>query len=175
MRTGLPPDAGPVTTLVAGVGNIFLRDDGFGSEVVRRMDAGGLPAGASAVDYGVGGIHLAYDLLEGVQLLVLVDALPRGEEPGTLTVLEADAASLPDVPIDSHTMDPGAVLANVRALGGELPRTLIVGCEPADVSEGMGLSPAVAAAVEPAIDLVHEVVAAHAPAPTVGAGTPEED
>jgi hydrogenase maturation protease len=157
------PRSERVSVLVAGVGNLFLRDDAFGSEVARRLEGRDVPPGVRVADYGIGGIHLAYDLLDGVDLLVLVDAVPRGVAPGTLTVLEADPDSLPDTPIDSHAMDPAAVLANVRALGGQVPRTLIVGCEPADVGEGIGLSPAVEAALEPAMDLVLEVVTTHAP------------
>ena len=163
MRSGLTPDIGPVHTLVAGVGNIFLCDDGFGSEVARRLDGIELPPGVAVVDYGIGGIHLAYDLLDGVDLLVLIDALPRDVAPGTLTVFEVDPGALPEVPMDSHAMDPGAVLANVRALGGDLPRTLIVGCEPEDVREGMGLSAVVTAVLDDAVELVLDVVREHTP------------
>ena len=155
-----------VDTLVAGIGNIFLSDDGFGSEVARRMARVPTPPGMRVVDYGIGGVHLAYDLLDGVALLVLVDALQRGADPGTLTVLRPDTDALPTTTVDAHAMDPAAVLASCKALGGSLPRTVIVGVEPADVSEGIGLSPMVEAAVEPAIALVHEVVAGHRAAPT---------
>ncbi len=155
-----------VRTLVAGVGNIFLRDDGFGSEVARHMLADAslreaLPEGVRVVDYGIGGVHLAYDLLDGVDLLILVDAVPLDAEPGTLAVLEIDERALPPAAVDSHAMDPAAVLANVRGLGGTPPRTLLVGCRPADVTDGMGLTAEVAAAVEPAVALVHQVVAEH--------------
>lgn len=163
-------DGSPPATLVAGIGNIFHGDDGFGSEVARRLLREPIPDGVRVVDYGIGGIHLAYDLLDGVDLLVLIDAIPRdGVQPGTLSVIEADAGGLPPAPLDSHAMDPAAVLANVRSLGGEVPRTLIVGCQPADVNEGMVLSDAVEAAVEPAVALVREVLDEHAPARPVGA------
>lgn len=150
-----------VRTLVAGVGNIFLRDDGFGSEVARRMLRDPVPEGVQVVDYGIGGIHLAYDLLDGVDLLILVDALRRDVSPGTLTVLEVDESSLRSTGVDSHAMDPAAVLANVQALGGTPPRALLVGCQPADVTDGMGLTPTVQDRVEPAVALVHEVIAEH--------------
>lgn len=149
------------TTLVAGVGNIFMSDDGFGSEVARRLLPRSVPEGVQVVDYGIGGIHLAYDLLDGVDLLILVDALPRGLEPGTLTVLEADEASASPAGVDSHAMDPATVLANVRALGGEAPRTLVVGCEPGDIGGGLGLTPAVDAAIGPAVDVVVRLLVEH--------------
>lgn len=152
------------SVLVAGVGNIFLRDDGWGSEVARRLDPSVFPDDVRVVDYGIGGIHLAYDLLDGVGLLVLVDAVPRGVPAGTLTVLEVDPDSLPDTRVDSHAMDPAALLATVRALGGAVPPTLLVGCEPADVGDGMGLTPTVAATLDAAVDLVGRVVAEHHPA-----------
>lgn len=158
------------TTLVAGVGNIFRRDDAFGSEVARRLAAQTLPPGVQVVDYGIGGIHLAYDLLDGVELLVLVDALPRGEAPGTLTVLEAAESSLARSGVDSHAMDPAAVLASVRSLGGRVPPTLVVGCEPGDVTDGMGLTPEVEASLAPAVALVRRVLEEHHVADTTSVG-----
>lgn len=167
--------------LVAGVGNIFLGDDGFGSEVARGLSDRPLPANVRVVDYGIGGIHLAYDLLgrvrvsdsepEGgdqpVDLLVLIDALPRGEAPGTVSLVEVVADDdLPGGTVDSHAMDPATVFASLRALGGTLPPTVIVGCEPADTDERIGLSPAVAAAVEPAIEQILALLAAHVVKPS---------
>jgi len=146
--------------LVAGVGNIFLGDDGFGSEVARRLATRPLPTGVRVADYGIGGIHLAYDLLGDVDLLVLVDALPRGVAPGTVSLLEVDAGTGTEHPtVDSHAMDPATVFASVRGLGGTMPPTVVVGCEPAEVSERMGLSPAVAAAVEPTVARILELLA----------------
>jgi hydrogenase maturation protease len=156
---------GVPSVLVAGVGNLFLRDDGWGCEVARQLGRQQLPEGVRVVDYGIGGIHLAYELLDGVDLLVLLDALPRGVEPGTVTLMETDPDASPRPGVDSHAMDPATVLASVRALGGTPPPTLLVGCEPADVSEGIGLSPALLHAIAPAIDLVHEVLAKHGQTP----------
>jgi len=152
------PPMPAISVLVAGVGNLFLRDDGWGCEVVRRLAAEPLPEGVRAVDFGVGGVHLAYELLEGVDLLVLVDVIGRGVAPGTVSLVEVDPDALPGAQIDSHAMDPGAVLANVRALGGIPPPTLLVGCEPADLGEGIGLSPATEAAVEPALRMLRDVL-----------------
>lgn len=148
-------------TLVAGIGNIFNGDDGFGSEVAQRLVA--LPArdGVRVEDYGIRGVHLAYELLEGYDLLVLVDALSRGDAPGTVYVLEPDVDLDAVPPLDSHQMDPRAVLGMVAELGGEIGRVLVVGCEPADMGEGIGLSPAVAAAVDGAVRLVGEITSQH--------------
>ncbi len=140
--------------LVAGVGNIFLGDDGFGPEAARRLAARPLPAGVRVVDYGIRGMHLAYDLLEGYDLLVVLDAAPRGGRPGDVVVLEVGEADLGDGDFDAHGMEPTSVLASLGSLGGRLPRTLVVGCEPADTAEGMGLSPPVEAAVDGAVEMV---------------------
>jgi hydrogenase maturation protease len=146
--------------LVAGVGNIFLGDDGFGSEVARRLAARPLPDGVRVTDYGIGGIHLAYDLLGDVDLLVLVDALPRDAAPGTVSLLQIDDhGDLVTGTVDSHAMDPAAVFASLRALGGTLPPTVVVGCEPAEVTERMGLSPVVEAAVGPTVERILELLA----------------
>jgi hydrogenase maturation protease len=151
---------GEAHILVAGVGNIFLGDDGFGSEVARRLATRQLPSGVRVTDYGIGGIHLAYDLLGDIDLLVLVDALPRGAVPGTVSLLEVqDDSELATGTVDSHAMDPATVFASLRALGGTLPRTVVVGCEPADVTERMGLSLVVEAAVDPTVERILALLA----------------
>jgi len=145
-------------TLVAGIGNIFNGDDGFGSEVAQRLARQPMPDGVHVEDYGIRDVHLAYELLEGYDLVVLVDALPRGEPPGTIFVLEPDV-DLDDVPpLDSHQMDPRAVLGTVAEMGGTIGRLLLVGCEPADIGEGIGLSPPVAAAVDEAARMVEQLI-----------------
>jgi hydrogenase maturation protease len=143
--------------LVAGVGNIFFNDDGFGPEVLRRLLGEEPIAQAHVEDYGIRGLHLAYEMLNGYEAAVLVDAVPRGEAPGTLYVIEPEAPTDAGAP-DAHRMDLANVFAFLRMLGGEPPRVTIVGCEPATVDEGMGLSPAVANAVEAAVPLVRRVV-----------------
>jgi len=113
-----------------------------------------------AVDYGIRGMHLAYDLLDGYEALVLVDAIPSRGAPGTLQVFEADHESLSvTAGLDAHAMDPGAVFASLNALGGTPPYTIVIGCEVVDVDEGMGLSDAVDAAVPGAVQAVRDVVA----------------
>lgn len=144
--------------LVAGIGNLFFSDDGFGSEVARRLATEPLPDGVKVVDYGIRGMHLAYDLLDGYDALVVVDALPGDGAPGDLSVLEIGPDDLGEGELDAHGMAPAAVLASLGQLGGALPPTYVVGCQPADVGEGMGLTPAVAAAVDRAVELVHEVL-----------------
>ncbi|MBC6461880.1 hydrogenase maturation protease [Actinomadura sp. HBU206391] len=142
--------------LVAGVGNVFLGDDGFGVEVARRLTETELPAGVEVGDFGIRGIHLAYELSE-YDTTILVDATPRGGPPGGLYALELEEGSPQDV-IDAHGMTPDAVLDLVGVIGGEMRRVLLVGCEPADVSPGMELSAPVRAAIEPAVRLVRELV-----------------
>jgi hydrogenase maturation protease len=145
--------------LVAGIGNLFLSDDGFGPEVVRQLAvADDLPADVRVVDYGIRGMHLAYDLLDGYQALVLVDALPGDGAPGDLTVLEVGQDDLGTGEFDPHGMAPVAVLASVRQLGGTLPPTYVVGCRPASVEEGIGLSDAVTAAIPDALAAVRALL-----------------
>lgn len=171
------PDPGHV--LVAGVGNIFLRDDGFGPEVARRLASEPLAfqPGVQVVDYGIRGMHLAYDLLDPVDALVLVDALPPGSGmPGDLRVMQITPEDLTSgshigqphvgqphvgLGLDPHGMDPLTVLARLRSLGGELPMTYLVGCVVADTEEGIGLSSAVEAAVPRAMAQVISLAAQH--------------
>ena len=144
--------------LVAGVGNIFLGDDGFGVEVARRLAKLDLPDGVAVGDYGISGMHLAYDLADGVETAILVDAMPRGGEPGTVYVVEPERRAA-DVPvIDGHGMQPDVVLGLLKTLGADVGRVLIVGCEPATAEPGMELSAPVAAAVDDAVRIVLELI-----------------
>jgi hydrogenase maturation protease len=146
--------------LVAGIGNIFLGDDGFGPEVMRHVARRTPDGDVEAVDYGIRGMHLAYDLLAEWRALVLVDALPNRGTPGALHVFEADHETLaPTAGLEAHSMDPAAVFATLTALGGTAPRTFVVGCEVENVDEGMGLSEPVAAAVPAAAAAVEGVLA----------------
>jgi len=146
--------------LVAGVGNIFLGDDGFGVEVARRLAKLDLPDGVAVGDYGISGMHLAYDLADGVETAILVDAMPRGGEPGTVYVVEPERRAA-DVPvIDGHGMQPDVVLGLLKTLGADVGRVLIVGCEPATAEPGMELSAPVAAAVDDAVRIVLKLIEA---------------
>ncbi len=151
-----------MNVLVAGIGNIFLGDDAFGVEVVRRLASHDLPAGVQVADFGIRGFDLAHALMNTESTAVLVDATPRGGEPGTLYLVEAsvDAAAQE---IEPHGMDPASVLRLVHALGGRPPRVLVVGCEPATVDLDdfgqMGLSPPVEAAVDEAVRMIESLVA----------------
>ncbi|HEU5421476.1 MAG TPA: hydrogenase maturation protease [Streptosporangiaceae bacterium] len=202
-------------TLVAGIGNIFLGDDGFGVEVATRLYGADLPGGVKVVDYGIRGMHLAYDLSSGYDAAILVDATARGGEPGTVYIIEPElgpagpaataepgaaagpaaaepgaaaepagaaesgsspapqpggqdqepdpaAAALAGSPLlDAHGMQPDVVFSMLDMLGGERPgRVLIVGCEPASIEYGMGLSDPVAAAVDEAVRVVLDLVTA---------------
>lgn len=145
--------------LVAGIGNVFMRDDGFGVEVVRRMSGVTTPEGVRVCDYGIRGVHLAYELLDGYDALVLVDAVPMGEPPGTVALIEPDVAGLAQPgALDAHSMSPATVLGALAHLGGRVGRVLVIGCEPADTGEGMGLSEEVSAAIGAAVDLCLEVL-----------------
>jgi hydrogenase maturation protease len=148
--------------LVAGIGNIFLGDDGFGVEVAARLRGADLPDGVRAEDFGIRGVHLAYELLDGYDALVMIDAVPMGEPPGTVALIEPDPAG--DVPgsagpaMDAHSMNPAVVLQMLAAMGGQVGHVVVVGCQPSVVDEGMGLSPPVEAAVERGVAAVHEVL-----------------
>ena len=122
-------------------------------------------------DYGIRGMHLAYDLLDGWDALVLVDAVPSRGSPGTLHVFEADHEStIGDTGLDAHSMDPAAVFASLAALGGTPPYTVVVGCEVENVDEGIGLSPAVDAAVDDAVEAVAEVLSTLSARAATGGG-----
>lgn len=148
-------------TLVAGIGNIFLSDDGFGVEVAQRLSREALPDGVEVRDFGIRGLHLAYEMLDGgYDTTVFVDAVSRGGAPGSLYLIEPELEQLPSTAAaDAHAMDPATVLATLKTLGGIPGRVLIVGCEPASVEEGMGLSGPVAAAVSGAIQFLRDIIA----------------
>lgn len=150
--------------LVAGVGNIFLGDDGFGVEVVKRLGQRPLPVGVSVVDFGIRSYDLAYALMDDWDLVILVDALPRGGAAGTLYIIEPELP--PDSELtgafDAHTMNPVAVLQLVSALGGQVGRMLVVGCEPAttepDQEGRIGLSAPAGAAVDKAVSIIEDLI-----------------
>jgi len=148
--------------LVAGIGNIFLGDDGFGVEVAKRLRRGSLGEGVDAADFGIRGVHLAYELAGGrYDAAILVDAVARGGEPGTLYAIEPDVggAGAGDMGADAHTLTPDVVLGWLRRVGAPPVRVLVVGCEPATVEESMGLSAPVAASVDRAVDMIRALVA----------------
>ena len=166
MSTMPEPDVTGRTTqvLVAGIGNAWLRDDGFGGEVAKRLEARELPAGVSVFDFGSGGLDLAYEVMRGYDALVLVDVSRQGGAPGTLYVMEPDqediSAGFADGEmIDPHGMDPQTVLRFVNAVGGWPGKVVVVACEPLSVEEmGLGLSAEVEGAVDRAVDVVLQTV-----------------
>ncbi len=153
-------------TLVACLGNIFLSDDGFGVEVARRLAGYELPDGVRVTDYGIRGMHLAYDLAEGFDQTILVDSTQRGGTPGTVYLIEPEPAAEPAADampaglslLNAHGMQPDLVLGLAGTLGADAGRVLVVGCEPATVEEGIGLSAPVAAAVDDAVRMVTRLV-----------------
>lgn len=155
----------PQRILIAGLGNIFFGDDAFGVEVVRRLSARPLPPEVRVVDFGIRGLDLTYALLDGYETVILVDAVPRGQPPGTLYVIEPQCVAndgTPTTPVpDSHGMDPVNVLRLVQQMGGTVSRVLLVGCEPSpeelqDVCEG--LTAPVEASLEPAVTLIESLL-----------------
>jgi hydrogenase maturation protease len=154
------------TILVAGIGNIFLGDDAFGVEVVRRLAERKLPETVRVSDFGIRGFDLAYALQDGYETTILVDACPHGEAPGTLYVIEPDLKvqddpEAPQAVVEAHAMNPMNVLRMARAMNIEVKNVLLVGCEPETLGgeEGqMGLSASVQAALEDAVTLVESVI-----------------
>ena len=154
------------TILVAGIGNIFLGDDAFGVEVVRRLVNRAMPPGVRLVDFGIRGFDLAYALAEGPERTILIDACPRGDVPGTVYVVEPDLSALDDEEpspsrLDPHTMNPLHVLRLARSMGAGLRNVLLVGCEPSTFGpeEGqIGLSEPVEAAVDRAVAVVESLL-----------------
>jgi hydrogenase maturation protease len=150
--------------LVAGIGNAWLKDDGFGSEVVKRLGARELPEDAAVFDFGTGGLDLAYEVMRGYDALVLIDVSRQGGEPGTLYVMEAlkdevEAGIEDGQVINPHAMDPQTVLRFLKTLGAWPGKVVIVACEPAQVEEmGMGLSEEVESAVDAAVGVVIDTI-----------------
>jgi hydrogenase maturation protease len=154
--------------LIAGIGNIFLGDDGFGSEVARRIQQLEPREEVHVVDFGIRGLDLVYALLDGYDTTILIDATPRGASPGTLYTIEPDLDALndldaPNMMFEPHGMNPMKVLALVKSMGGQFQRILLVGCEPGPLEseeEGrLGLSEPVQAAVDRAVEVIGTLVA----------------
>lgn len=149
--------------LLAGIGNMFLGDDAFGVELARRLAERRLPAGVEVVDFGIRGMDLAYAMQDGYDAVVFLDAVPRGEAPGTLYVIEPEIDE-GLVGVDTHGMDPVKVLALARTLGTVPDRILVVGCEPETRMSGdadellVELSAPVRAALDEAVTLVESVL-----------------
>ncbi|NVB83428.1 MAG: hydrogenase maturation protease [Kofleriaceae bacterium] len=142
--------------LVAGIGNVFFGDDGFGVEVAQRL-AGTLPPDAKVEDYGIRAVHLAFELSQ-YEACIVADCMPRGGTPGTLYVVVPEIDGTRAKPPDAHGIDIASVLDTVQEISGTLPRIVIVGCEPETIEPGMQLSPSVAAAVPGAIALIRDLV-----------------
>jgi len=161
----------PPTVLIAGIGNIFLGDDAFGCEVLTELNRRQWPENIRMIDFGIRGFDLAYALLNGFDLVVLVDATPRGGAPGTLYTIEPELEALENLSpemmaVETHGMDPLKVLSMVKSMGGRLKQVLLVGCEPETFGpeEGlMGLSESVQSAVPQAVRVIESIVANYLP------------
>lgn len=164
--------------LIAGIGNIFLGDDGFGVAVAQRLSQRKQPDGVRVVDFGIRSFDLVYALLDGYDVTIFIDATTRGGPPGTVYTIEPDLSEIDNEPIEveAHVMNPVRVLRMVRAMGGDPGRILLIGCEPETLGpeEGaLGLSGPVESAVERTIGLVESLVAkllAGTPLPVGAAG-----
>ncbi len=153
--------------LVAGVGNIFLGDDAFGVHVAQELLLRGPRDGVRIADFGIRGLDLAYALLDGCQAAILIDAVPRGHVPGTLFLIEPEMpeamedGTAPPL-MEGQSMNPESILRLVSAMGGTVGRVMLVGCEPSPLDPEcdvpMQLSPAVQAAVVPAIEMVESLI-----------------
>jgi hydrogenase maturation protease len=154
------------SVLVACVGNIFREDDGFGSAVAAALVGTELPDEVRVVDYGIASVHLVYELLNGYDVLVLVDTVAQQDgPPGTLYLIEPQLSPtddggdpLPSVLLDPHDLSPGGAMSLVPTLGGAVGRILVVGCQPQSLDDGIGLSDPVRGAVQPAVGMVKGVV-----------------
>jgi len=159
-----PAKAVKPTILVAGIGNIFLGDDAFGVEVVRRLMNRNLPAEARVVDFGIRGLDLAYALQDSYDTTILIDAFPHEQTPGTVSIVEPDTSEIAEAPnslVEAHSMHPLNVLRMAAAMNGSLNRVLLVGCEPESLGgdEGyMGLSKPVEAAVDEAVNATEALI-----------------
>lgn len=150
--------------MIAGIGNMFMKDDGFGSAVVRKLMNKEFPEGVEVKDVGTGGLKLAYDLMKGYDGLIFVDASPRGEKPGTLYVIEPSESDFSNDlekggPIDPHGADPVTVLRFVKSIGSWPGKVTIVACEPENVDDfEIGLSGPVSTAIDTAVEMVENII-----------------
>jgi hydrogenase maturation protease len=150
--------------LVAGIGNVFLGDDGFGTAVAERLATRQPPEGVRYADFGIRGVHLVYEMLDGYDGLVLVDAVPLGAPPGTVAVIVPEPPPPPArghdaTPLfDAHSMGPDAVLRMLAGLRCMPDHLRVVACQPSSLDEGIGLSPPVTAALDRAVEAVDDVV-----------------
>ena len=153
----------PKRVLIAGIGNSWQRDDGFGSEVARRIEARQLPEGVAVIDFGTGGLDLAYQVMYGYDGLLMIDVSRQGGSPGTLYVMEVDEDEVESGPVEDgevlnpHGMDPATVLRFIKLTGGWPGKVVIFACEPETIEQmGVGFSKVVEEAVDRAVDLVLE-------------------
>lgn len=156
------------SVLIAGIGNIFHGDDGFGVAVAQKLAEAPLPAHVRVMEIGIRSVDLAFALLENPDLVILIDATQRAGAPGTLYTIEIEPANVPDVRnggpiVNSHAFDPVRVLAFAKSMGAELKRILLVGCEPLALDHEdtghIGLSEVVAAAIGPAVEMIRNLIA----------------
>jgi len=163
-QTKTSPAIARKRVMIAGVGNMFMKDDGFGGAVIKKIFNKKFPEGVEVKDVGIGGLKLAYDLMRGYDGLILIDASARGEKPGTLYIIEPNENDIdPDLeqggPIDPHGADPATVLRFVKSIGSWPGKVVIVACEPESVDDfKIGLSAPVNAAIDKAAEMVEDII-----------------
>jgi hydrogenase maturation protease len=154
----------PSKILVAGIGNIFLGDDAFGSEVARRLMVERLPPEVRVIDFGIRTYDLAYAIMDGYDVTILIDITAQGQAPGTVYLIEPDLNQLEQLDAnlaDAHSMNPARVLQMLRRFGSSPGKLYLVGCEPAilEVEDGqIGMSETVEKSVPQAIEWVKTLV-----------------
>jgi hydrogenase maturation protease len=154
----------PSKILVAGIGNIFMGDDAFGSEVARRLTNEILPPEVRVTDFGIRSYDLAYALMDGYDVTILVDVTSQNQPPGTVYLIELDLNQLDQLDeliADAHSMNPASVLHLLRTLGRSPGKLYLIGCEPAilETEDGqIGLSEIVEASIPRAIELIRSLV-----------------
>lgn len=150
-----------MTTLIAGFGNVLLGDDGFGVHVIKRLAAMTLPSHVQTMDVGIGGMELVLRLKTGFDEVIVVDAVRRGETPGTLFVFAPNERELnrdSGKALNPHVAEPLAAMRMAKTLGVLPAAITVVGCEPENCSPGIGLSAAVSAAIDPSLNVIRKLV-----------------
>jgi hydrogenase maturation protease len=150
--------------LIAGIGNIFFGDDAFGCEVIRELNHHDLSEEVTVIDFGIRSYDLVYALTDNFNAVILVDAFPRGGQPGSLYLIEPNTTFLNEsdkMAIDGHALNPVAVLQMAHSLGHVCEKIFLVGCEPETCGNEdgqMGLSPNVQEAIPRALTMIDSLV-----------------
>ena len=154
--------------LIAGVGNELRQDDAFGVLLAQKLqEEAGFPDSVKVMEIGSAGIHLVQQLFDKYDVLVLLDVVSWGGEPGTIHFKEIEVKDIRELPpeeknefmADMHYINPLKALMLAKALNVYPQKVLFLGCESAAHEEiGIGLSPAVSNAIPLAFKRIIEWV-----------------